>query len=1118
MGYQSSRIVWGKTQKNPDDHGYNIVPISDYDPENIYTSGNIVIHKTGYRDVESDYRAFQCVAAEAAGEFNENDESTWKLLKGILPVGKVVFIPDSDVEQIVNSPRTTYKPGAKVIKLNKNGNHYMYKCIEKTSIYLEGWVKEKWQLQEQRVGVAWIPRDHKDVYYNGKFHRAMWFMPEDYDSRYDMEIGPYNEETQYFFGEQCICEDSRDNKHKLYKFVSHTPQRGSYPPQSVAWEEITDVKEYEEKPYAAGDKIIYQKYNVIEAPVEDFKPEREYEPDQYCLHLINDPENGIAQKDLNTLVECHEYVKKGDSYLADTQYAKDIENGLPIYALYINDTGEIVRDSGFMHNHWSLVTARDTSTPTGILIECKNWDLGVSRSGKYESGYPVLFSKKDSNEIVLYRCKEDHRADSPTYLPTEVPESYNSGTLDAKQPTDDKYWRVITQRHIDRAWHVYKAVRRTGFEEFNSKDWVIITQNKHDDLGDYGIIWRKLGGMTSGGDPFYFPLIVPGVLQQTGNTYFKRSRLNSFVPFLGDNNLQPLTVFMSRSTSSSTHLTEGDYVRYMYSTANGIYAFGESLDTFGNILVWQNQKHFKIYKVTELIDNADFSTIDLFKMRASFYQKSSMLVALDEDDEINIYRITFLDETYSINKVTTLDEGSNLYLYRSFLDGHIASVKEYTGRILPAGVSSLQYVDTDYYFTNISGLTCLGDTIKANTDYITGDSHWPLDDWFGADCRILERQYYDDYYDRWFTLNVYDIKDDFILTSYTGSHQAIAIQKLSDLGAKETILPIKSPSGDTIYILKKLFFCYSLHNGTDVTTFTKTSIKTVNNGTIHEKVLTLAGNRADQRIVITDCPYVDESTVSMTSDEIDTDPIGNLLDIGELMWVDKAYMYFKNDRVFRYYDVNDGSLDSIYTSATTGIWELNAFEAEANLVVDLHNRRDMLAYKQILMWNCILRIPYYGNQTCYVSGYGDLDYLYIGNIRALYNAYPEDFTDLETFDEIGFQVERIYEKKMLITKVGEPTAVKCNNDSGGPVQGDKDLVFSTNIELHYNNTELNKKPCTLVVVLPNYYSIDRFKNASLGYDAITNGAFFWLTQDTQYPGITPQYGGPENDAQGFSGW
>ena len=63
----------------------------------------------------------------------------------------------------------------------------------------------------------------------------------------------------------------------------------------------------------------------------------------------------------------------------------------------------------------------------------------------------------------------------------------------------------------------------------------------------------------------------------------------------------------------------------------------------------------------------------------------------------------------------------------------------------------------------------------------------------------------------------------------------------------------------------------------------------------------------------------------------------------------------------------------------------------------------------------------------------------------------------------------------------------------------------------------------LVVVLPCFKNsyLDAIKTISVGlgsYNPIVNGAFFWLTTDDVMYKAKPQYGGPEDGAQGFSGW
>lgn len=1168
MGRQSSRIIWGKTQKNPEDHDYNLVRITDYDPENIYTSGNIVIApETSYGASEEDYKAWQCVASEAAGEFSSWDESVWKELKGIKVIGKVVYVPDTEAQQIINPKRNVYKPGAKVIKLDKNGSHYIYKCIQENNIQVEGFVPSKWEVQMQRVGVAWIPRDHKDVYYNGKYHWAMWMMPEEFDDKYNEEISLYDPEMQYFRGEYCICFDNIYGSRplKLYKYVSNYPNRGIFPPphsalepdESATWMEMKNVSEHvdhqELGQYPKDTKIIYEEYNQETSPVSDFVIGREYDKSRShtCLHLIKPQGGSVSDKDHEILCATGDYTRTADPgggyrYSPVTEYAKQIEGNYPIYGFYEIDESapSQVIDTYFDIDHWHLKTLTKEREGYSVRIAIKEWSLETSRTDGYEVGDFVLFSVPNSDTLGVYKCMISHHADSPTYLPTEVPESYNSGTLDAKQPTDTKYWKLREETYIDRQIHLYKSVRLTKKYELARKDWVIQTQNKHWDLesGDevWGFIWKKYG-WSKGGNPFYFPMLISSVNLSNGSYYFRRSRLSSLYPFMGDNVLELTdTIFESGYHSEQHDFNLGNYVNAMHATANGIFGYSDNDLLRGAILLWKGDKKWKTYNITDYLPG-DIDLNTYYGVQFAFYGLNTMLVGVSIESTparlYDIYKIIFMDAAVVCNKLKTV----NGIPVKSF-DGYIAT-KETTfeSKTLQWEVSGEIYTYTQsmtynyHYITDINGNTINAlQTVKApNWWPLPNFTEWQTKSYFAANCRIITKNIQIEGL-IWRPVDFYDIKNDLRFTSYSydSEHSQTKTGKaddlLSSLGPKEDIEFIEGFSGTNCYALRHLRYCYVDTNEIVTIYYKTTVIQIINGAIVTEKILSLGGNDVENTYKLPPTEPglidIDNYTIEIDADILITDanPVSNIIQLGKFCFKADGLYYFRDDRVTEYYSEDTGKLVAYRPALSAGLWEVNMSAAQANLVVDLTpnhiDTRRWDYFKQILMWDTILKIPYYGNQTCRVGNLGELQYLYVGpGVSLLYNYFPEDYPDLAPMQN---HLRALIDKKLWIHSLdeGSPCSVKCSADTGYPIQGDRDLVVQQYIEIENPDNYWIKEPATLIVVLPNYYSIHRYDSVR-GYDPIVNGAFFWLVEGLDFAyRISPTYGGPERDAQGFSGW
>lgn len=523
MGYQTSRIIWGKTKQNPDDDGYNEVPVSDYENDIIYTSGNLVIYENKTLGTVGVY---QCMVEEVCNNSPDLYTEEWKKVEGV-PLFKTAHIPGapSDVIEYMSTVRSSYTPGARVIVKNINGTHTLYKCKEKTNVYLEGFLYSKWEKVYHRPGIVYIPKDHKEVYYDDghnqfKWHHAMYYLNnEDFDN-YEEEICGFNPSTSYAKGEMVLYDqDNRDPNlyHSVYRYIYHIPstpttrneQKGTItyeqptPSNHQYWEYVESIQYFNsEKSYTKGDKVIWNRYNEEDdettdgrgwsmVPVSIFRDDYVYRIGQRCLYRIKPTEEGnISQSDLDKLIETSDYTMEpwDEQFPEDlipvpaSEYGKRIEANAEIYGLYeykgiwgIDGHGEkyLIQDYkprgyAFSNDEWNLI-------PDIRMLSGKDYGANKYVIAPYNETY-VLFKTKQAIAPGEYITREDYElygldAIRYGYFITEDVVVTPSGLvyigipaspqdLDTHRRVSD-VWTVIKQRQIDPTIgpRIYIAVR-----------------------------------------------------------------------------------------------------------------------------------------------------------------------------------------------------------------------------------------------------------------------------------------------------------------------------------------------------------------------------------------------------------------------------------------------------------------------------------------------------------------------------------------------------------------------------------------------------------------------------------------------------------------------------------
>ena len=1195
MGKQSSRIIWGKIKKNPDDSGYNLVEITDYDPENIYTSGNIVIANE-YGQDEEGYRAYQCIASEAAGDFSTYD--TWKLLKGIYTlVGTGKYIPDTKAEEIVYSKRLNFKPGSKVVKKDiKDNMHYLYKCIEENNVHYEGFNPDKWEKEFQRVGIAFIPCDHKEVYYdNGrnavKWHKAMWFMPEEqdvsssqdisfYDGSYDLddESGIMDYNTEYFKGERVIYKGRYPHNDDLWLYeYTHNSFIGGVSPTDhyyfEIWKHIEDVSEHNiSTDYKKGDMVIAYYESSVDRPISTYDENLNYSISQYIIKRIKpDNLNPVSKKDLDILsiytdgyimTEISDYLKESgipnNKYTPITSRARAIELNDLIYGAYI-----AVKDTNgeFDEDDWLLVP------------DIRHWDNAVNLQivAQMALGRLVIWNMKDSSDYIVYECIKEH---------TIIKEAGTSDEYLAKLHRPDispDYWRPLYQRHRTSNSHkVYKAVRDNR-GQFVHNDWVIVTQNKHENLRDYGYIWRKLSDSPGGGVPFFgiMPIFKDVYIASSSYRWTCQIRFNDIKLYLG-NNVLNLGQVLSCTHDRSNDMITGSAASTLVQVGNTVYGYLDgriaSVGGIDNsskcnyILVLNKNKKFK--KITFNEEELYYypGRVDFYGLGYGLCSNNTILYMKITDiwhPEQGVYsnfiefkRATLFPDTatYTIDTIYSYNEWDLVYISigsRETITGglryavsnydnkfymlmeYIPSLHEWHSKntITSEIVTVFEYslIVTKYHFFNGAGNEFIGPFISEIKDYnykkivalpytdstslwyqyLSKDddvgtverttylrtSVWPYVKYLTADDKTfldtIGATYNQD--GTSFTAPFFDIYDNAELDErpvYDTHGNLIHFEY------DPVITEIQLPHSDgNSYIILNGFFAPFKKN---FSMYTKSillmTVVTYANNSTYEVVNTMS------QPMFYDGPYTNMPYF--------------LGDFGDTV-------FFYTDDYCLFY-VSYHAVQSIISS---GIWKLDFNTRQLSRLYEVYQTNPLLLYKA----GCVWKIPYYRNQTCHIQ-YGpgdfpeegmDIQYLILQYGRFVINEYDRSSWANDNSDFPYY--EGHVKNKIWNVHVGLPTLTpNFATDSGNPISGKNDINITTKAFIYYSNDHYIS--VTLCVALPNFRSCfdsDNLNSVTYTdiYNPVLNGAFFWIASNgASSCQISPMYGGPEDDAQGFSGW
>lgn len=455
MGRQSSRIIWDKIKMHPDGGDYGPEKVTEWESEIIYVSGNMVI---------SGEKLYKCIATESLNqqpEFTYGDD-VWQLLEGVKRL-YTVNIPDSEAQKVINSKRLTFSPGARVIaadKKSETGKLVLFECTRRVNVYLHGFNQySDWMPVYQDMGANYMPRDHKDVYYDDgrnatKWHRAMYYVPDD-DYDFDEEVNKFDESISYYEGELAIYsqvmdygEEAFHKEYKLYRYIHGVPStpsrfkqiKGTYdqyreytqprPTNTQYWEEVEGVGEFDKnKVYHKGDMVIYDRYSdefdgspTMSIPVGVFNYDYEYTDHSDCLYPIKPAEDvEVSQKDLEALVANGDYEWVHDEIQPEivtakpiTVYAENIESNMLIYGWYsrIQDKGPKRSGVAFNNDEWRLQTSArmfDVDFPRRCLeVDWKEMPSnGKTLHLAYTEGSYVIAPIPGQDTYGLYRCKKN---------------------------------------------------------------------------------------------------------------------------------------------------------------------------------------------------------------------------------------------------------------------------------------------------------------------------------------------------------------------------------------------------------------------------------------------------------------------------------------------------------------------------------------------------------------------------------------------------------------------------------------------------------------------------------------------------------------------------------------
>lgn len=506
MGLQSSRIIWGKN-KLPGTN--NKTPVDEYNSSDVvYVSGNYTIYSRSRGVVAEDYHLYLCTATETGGDFNSDD---WKEQVGVknwdLQAYRVYKVNARVIKELHDEEYSYVDDEGQIQTIILDGI-YLFKCIQNTPMD-HAWHQECWELVFQEVGLGYIVRDHKEVYYDdgrnkNKWHRMMFFIPPEYDEKVESEILLYDEEQQYHYDDKVLHEHPV-NGLRCYKFNKAIPYKGEW--SDNYWDEINDINVYTANiAYNKNDQVFKLSVDIYECYVVPFQSTLRYNIGKACIYPIDPSE-----------------LDRGVSF--PQEYREKILGGESVYGLYISNS-TVDGEREFDRNKWDLLVNQEFSIGGIIYNSDRHYIEEYQYTHSYVVGQPAIWNYEDSDTFALNICIKDILV---------------AGTQN--DPRNKEYWMTPTEViETKDQYRVYKALRDIAAADnthWQRDNWAAVTQQLDYDYGLYGVIWEKLGSLNGAGMPFYIPL----AMSSTWTVYHNYITsidvaIDSFYQYVGNNILE----------------------------------------------------------------------------------------------------------------------------------------------------------------------------------------------------------------------------------------------------------------------------------------------------------------------------------------------------------------------------------------------------------------------------------------------------------------------------------------------------------------------------------------------------------------------------------------------------
>lgn len=521
MGYQSSRIIWGKQNVDPE----NFSPITLYDENyTIYQKGNYALAVPP--GLTEGLKLWKCIVPETNGPFvvqPEGGEPRWQEIKGVKPF----------------TTTKQYKIGAKCIY-----GDYVYSCIQPVIytnydpiIRVPDQYPDYWELVKQDVELGYTPMDHKSVYYDdghnkNKWHKKMYYIPPWYEDEVDITrpITLYSEEWEshvegpqeedkiylvnYIKGSEVIRQvDGTTDQFKLYKYKRTEPYGGPW--KASYWDEEEGVEYFVPfRSYFKGDRCIFRQTTYSTVPVSKFSRNTNYRAGQFVLDYIKINEFPLPEL-IFTQPNYVERLKGGEKLMGCYRILVDITAG----------------------EYWSLPHHVDPGEQRVVeLQEVYQVDEipypssppGHGHSGLYP---PVVFD------------------DTMHFLIATPPgeEEFTLYRIDWDAETDEDFAKIVTYTaQSESNYYTFKCIKSHSLGSFYRPYWEQLYTNIDGNIGLYGIIWEKLGQPGGGGYPFFSPIVMVNLL----NGY--NCQINKFNYFPGNNYMEMDKRFQMSRVGSET--------------------------------------------------------------------------------------------------------------------------------------------------------------------------------------------------------------------------------------------------------------------------------------------------------------------------------------------------------------------------------------------------------------------------------------------------------------------------------------------------------------------------------------------------------------------------------------